>query len=82
MGWNNGANSNQLYRPEASRLLTVAPADTGRLLHRRQRTLYSTATHVLLLEKTAHPCQRFPHWKFDVQTLVTAVAAVQGTLRR
>jgi hypothetical protein len=25
--WNNGANSNQLYRPEASRLLTVAPAD-------------------------------------------------------
>jgi hypothetical protein len=27
MGWNNGANSNQLYRPEASRLLTGAPAD-------------------------------------------------------
>jgi hypothetical protein len=28
MGWNNGANSNQLYRPEASRFLTGAPADT------------------------------------------------------
>jgi hypothetical protein len=28
MGWNNGTNSNQLYRPEASRLLTGAPADT------------------------------------------------------
>jgi hypothetical protein len=27
MGWNSGANSNQLYRPEASRLLTGAPAD-------------------------------------------------------
>jgi hypothetical protein len=27
MGWNNGASSNQLYRPEASRLLTGAPAD-------------------------------------------------------
>jgi hypothetical protein len=27
MGWNNGTNSNQLYRPEASRLLTGAPAD-------------------------------------------------------
>jgi hypothetical protein len=27
MGWNNGANSNQLYRPEVSRLLTGAPAD-------------------------------------------------------
>jgi hypothetical protein len=28
MGWNNGANSNSLYRPEASRFLTGAPADT------------------------------------------------------
>jgi hypothetical protein len=28
MGWNNGANSNPLYRPEASRFLTGAPADT------------------------------------------------------
>jgi hypothetical protein len=27
MGWNNGANSNPLYRPEASRFLTGAPAD-------------------------------------------------------
>jgi hypothetical protein len=27
MGWNNETNSNQLYRPEASRLLTGAPAD-------------------------------------------------------
>jgi len=27
MGWNNGANSNQLYRPEASRLLTEPPTD-------------------------------------------------------
>jgi hypothetical protein len=30
MGWNNGANSNQLYRPEASRLLTGAPADINK----------------------------------------------------
>jgi hypothetical protein len=29
MGWNNGANSNQLYRPEASRFLTGAPVDRG-----------------------------------------------------
>jgi hypothetical protein len=30
MGWNNGANSNQLNRPEASRLLTGAPADINK----------------------------------------------------
>jgi hypothetical protein len=30
MGWNNGASSNQLYRTEASRLLTGAPADRSR----------------------------------------------------
>jgi hypothetical protein len=28
IGWNDSVNSNQLYRPEASRILTEAPADT------------------------------------------------------
>jgi len=39
MGWNNGANSNQLYRSEASRLLTGAPADKEAYISQEQNII-------------------------------------------
>jgi hypothetical protein len=84
MGWNNGTNSNQLYRPEASRLLTGAPADTSLWPASTTALAWTTLSLMasILTTKTHHPPYLTTFSKSTAIAKTTATATTTITLAK